>query len=117
MRFISLFIVSVILLFSVNAIAETPGVPPGDGNTLVSQVVSMEPLTDEAWNSVPIVLTAALTDAAPSYNTVVLTRDIKDLYGYLLIDKGATLNVYPLPIDQFATKAKASDTVTIADGG
>ncbi len=90
------------------------------GNVLGGKVFSMTQLTEttEAGGGpVNMVLIPALTDAAPAYNTVILTKSLNDIQGYLISDKGCTLKVYPLPVDNYDTKAKESTTLTIADGG
>jgi hypothetical protein len=87
------------------------------GNVLAGKVFSINQLTENDGSPVNMTLVPVLTDGAPSYNTIVLSKSLNNIQGYILADKGCTLKVFPLPIDNNDTKAAESTTLTIADGG
>ena len=61
--------------------------------------------------------TVVLTDGAATRTYIVGCGAVNDLAVFLLADKGCTLEVFPLPVVGSAVSAKASETLTIADGG
>jgi len=69
-------------------------------------------------NSLLGLSTVELTDAAPTYNAIVLTRDFQSVMVDVVSDKGGTLVIYPIPNSNDATVfGLVSDTLTVADGG
>ena len=79
------------------------------------------PLTDENGNLTDasgfVTDEEGLTDAAATRTYIVGSGAVNDLLGFLLVDKGCTLTVYPLPFVGSTQRGTASTVLTIADGG
>ena len=118
-----IFLLTAVFLFSSVSYAEDiqrQSSRSYSGNVLAAPVFSITQLTDTVSSGgarLNMTLVAELTDAAPTADFMLHTKSINDIQGYIIADKGCTLEVFALPIDNYDTTASASTTLTIADGG